>query len=112
MTSGKVRRVSTKTFPRQRLRASSQARARPNGKMQSVLRAQTASVKRMMFHSFRPKRVTAQCQNPGVGKFGGPLPLLETQETAVLDLDAESRPQLLPGKRFSVRIRRESQVQS
>src|SRR5690349_9121091 len=112
MTSGNVRRVSTKTFPRQRLRARAQARASPNGKMQAVLRAQTASVKRIIFHSSRPKKLTVWCQNRGVGKPGRLLQFLETLEGAALLLDPDSRPKLLPGKQFSARVRQESRVQS
>src|SRR5437868_9547366 len=112
MTRGKVRRVSTKTFPRQRLRASVQASASPNGRMQTVLSAHTARVKRIMFHSLSPKKLTARYRNPGVGKFGGILRFLETQGTVAPDLDGESRPELLPDKQFSVRIPPESAAQS
>jgi len=50
-TSGRVTRVSTKSFPGQRRRANGQATAKPNGKISNVLSAHTASVKRTICHS-------------------------------------------------------------
>src|SRR5689334_7235774 len=50
-TSGRVTMVSTISFPGQRYRAKGQANAMPIGKINTVLRAQTASVNRTISHS-------------------------------------------------------------
>ena len=101
ITRGKVSNVSTTVLPRQRLRASNQARTRPKGKISNVLRAHVPRVKTITRHSLASSRVTSQCRSRVFQKLAQPRPISEIQESVQHQPDARNLPISPSDKQFS-----------